>query len=160
MSKILIAEDDPVTGRVYSDLLTRAGFEVELFVNGLAFMARVPDPRPDAVLLDMMLPGLSGIEIIKRVRATWYGKELPIVALTNAYIPKMIEEIEKAGPNIIYDKGILTPTQLVDTFRGLLGTFVDPAKAPQISDPAANQDCDVSEGGWATVRTFRKPNAK
>jgi CheY-like chemotaxis protein len=155
LSTILIAEDDPVTGRVYADLLTRAGYEVELFVNGLEFMARVPDPRPDAILLDMMLPGLSGIEIIKRVRATWFGKDLPIVALTNAYIPKMIEEVQAAGPNAIYDKASLTPTQLVDTFKGLLGAFSAPP--PPTPASAAEVKCEVSESGWATVRPLRGP---
>ena len=150
MKKILIAEDDPLTGRLYADVLAKGGFEVELFANGLAFMARVSDPRPDALLLDMMLPGLSGIEIIKRVRATWFGKDLPIVALTNAYVPTMIEAVEQAGATAIYDKASLTPMQLVDTFKGLLGTFSAPP--PPTPASAAQVKYDISESGWATAR--------
>ena len=149
MSKILIAEDDPLTGRLYADLLTKAGYEVELFANGLDFMARVAEAKPDAILLDMMLPGLSGIEIIKRVRAAWFGKDLPIVALTNAYIPKMIEEVEGAGATAIYNKATLTPTHLVDTFKGLFGAFAPPPPTPA---SATAVKYEVSESGWATVR--------
>ena len=153
MSKILIAEDDPISGRVYSDILTRGGFEVELFPNGLAFMARVSEARPDAILVDMMLPGLSGIEIIKRVRATWAGKKLPIVALTNAFIPAMLEAVQLAGATTIYDKAVVTPPLLVDTFKGLLEDYSIPRSSALAS--AAKVKYEVSEGGWATVRMFR-----
>jgi|SRR4051794_33368413 CheY-like chemotaxis protein len=156
MSKILIAEDDPLTGRIYSDLLAKAGFEVELFANGLDFMARLPEARPEALLLDMMLPGISGIEIIRRVRGTSFGKDLPIVALTNVFVPAMLAAAQEAGANAIYDKAALSPTQLVENFKGLLGAL----SAPPAALSAARPDYEVSEGGWATLRSFRGPMPK
>ena len=161
MIKILIAEDDPLTGRIYADLLKNAGFEVELFANGIDFMARVHDARPNAILLDMMLPGVSGIEIIKRVRGMWFGKDLPIVGLTNAFVPAMIEAVQKAGVTALYDKASLTPGQLLDTFRGVLGAFsAPPAVAARSALEERSPEYDVSEGGWATLRTFKGPKGK
>src|SRR5947208_2523326 len=97
MNTILIAEDDPLTGRLYETLLTKAGFQVELFADGVAFMARLDECWPDALQVDMLLPGLNGLQIIKQVRATVFGKHLPIVAVTNIFVPAMIKQLQEAG---------------------------------------------------------------
>src|SRR3954464_1757286 len=150
MNTILIAEDDPLTGRIYSTCLANAGFKPQLQADGCSFMAKFLDTQPDAILLDLMLPGLSGIEIVKRVRATWLGKNLPVVGLTNAYVPHMIEQIQKAGANALFDKAIVTPHELSCVFKGLLN----------LGSPSARTDwnesikCHVNENGWATVDRY------
>ena len=150
MNKILIAEDDPLTGRIYATALTSAGFKPELQTDGCSFMARFLEAQPDAILLDMMLPGLSGVEIIKRVRVTWLGKAIPIVGLTNAYVPHMIEQIQKAGANALFDKATVTPQELSVVFKGLLNHGLSSGR----QDWNESIRCHVSESGWATVDRF------
>ncbi|HTG45007.1 MAG TPA: response regulator [Verrucomicrobiae bacterium] len=150
MTTILFAEDDPLTGRLYSTALGKAGFEVQLQTDGCSFMAKFLEAHPDAMLLDMMLPGLSGIEIIKRVRATWLGKSIPIVALTNAYVPQMIAQMQQAGANALFDKAVVTPHELCAVFKGLL--LGSSSTAGQERNESIK--CQVSESGWATVDRF------
>ena len=149
MSSILIAEDDPLTGRIYETCLKESGFQVELVANGLAFLARFREYTPDALLLDIMLPGLSGVEIINRIRATPSRKHLPIVAVTNAFVPALIKAVSEVGASAVLDKADLTPAKLAGTFRSLLASY------PIIQTPGSNGNpkCQISEAGWATLGT-------
>lgn len=65
--KVLIIEDDVSLARVLNHNLNYEGFDVEVANDGLAALARAHDQKPDLVLLDLMLPGLDGIEICRRL---------------------------------------------------------------------------------------------
>ena len=115
MKKILIVEDDAITAHVYRGHLQRAGYQVEVVADGALALPRMQQFRPDGVLLDLMLPGLSGIEILKRLRAG--GNTLPVVVCTNANIPKLVEDAKAAGANHVFGKAEMTPLELTETFR-------------------------------------------
>jgi CheY-like chemotaxis protein len=65
---ILVVEDDDDLGEAISFVLKEAGFETELIQNGLAAMQWIGEQVPNLVLLDMHLPGISGLEILNRIR--------------------------------------------------------------------------------------------
>lgn len=80
--RVLLAEDEPNIVASLTFLLERAGFEVAAAMNGqAAFDAAIADP-PDVMVLDVMLPGLDGMEILRRLRADAAGRNLPVVMLT------------------------------------------------------------------------------
>lgn len=79
-SRVLVVDDDPTIAEVVTGYLERAGFAVEHAPDGpqaLAFAARTP---PDLVVLDLMLPGIDGLEVCRRLRAQ--AGDLPVVMLT------------------------------------------------------------------------------
>lgn len=95
MKKLLFIEDDIITGSVYKYHFNSAGYQVHLADNaeqGLAALARL---KPDA--LDLMLPGMNGVDFIKRLRAQPETQSLPIIVFTNAYVSGMIKDAENAG---------------------------------------------------------------
>jgi DNA-binding response OmpR family regulator len=78
--RVLVVDDDPTVSDVVRRYLEREGFTVGLAGDGPAALIAFADERPDLVVLDLMLPGLDGIEVCKRMRALMPG--LPVVMLT------------------------------------------------------------------------------
>jgi len=116
MKKIVIVEDDTITAKIYRTTLEKAGFAVETAANGQAALVRLNEAGPDGLLVDLMMPGLSGIELLKRIRATPQFEKLPVICYTNAFVSKLVDEAKAAGATRVFDKSTLTPTMLVDAF--------------------------------------------
>lgn len=77
--KIILVDDEPEILTLVRDYLTREGYTVVTAINGLEGMQLIEREKPDLVLLDWMLPGISGLEICKRLRET---STIPIIMLT------------------------------------------------------------------------------
>jgi DNA-binding response OmpR family regulator len=80
MAKVLIVEDDEVIGRGISGHLANAGFEPLLVSRGETGLARLRFERPDVVVLDLMLPGIDGWELIETARAEGIGTPILVVS--------------------------------------------------------------------------------
>ncbi|MGA5823977.1 response regulator transcription factor [Kitasatospora sp. NPDC094028] len=80
--RVLVIDDDPTVAEVVTGYLTRAGHLVDHAADGPRGLALARAHRPDLVVLDLMLPGLDGLEILRRLRATADGADLPVVLLT------------------------------------------------------------------------------
>ena len=78
--RVLVVDDDPTVSDVVRRYLERAEFEVTLAEDGPAALTAVAESRPDLVVLDLMLPGIDGLEVCRRLRAD--DASLPIVMLT------------------------------------------------------------------------------
>lgn len=84
MKKILIVEDEPALLRVLIDKFTNEGFSVLEAKNGLTGLKIAQEEKPDVILLDILMPELDGMEMMRRLRdSSSYGKTVPIVILTN-----------------------------------------------------------------------------
>jgi two-component system phosphate regulon response regulator PhoB len=82
MSRVLIVEDEPAIAELLALHLRHGGFEVAQAADGDAAMEAVDRVLPDLVLLDWMLPGTSGLALLKRWRAQARTRELPVIMLT------------------------------------------------------------------------------
>jgi DNA-binding response OmpR family regulator len=80
MSTALVVDDDPTVGDVVSAYLARAGFEVHRATDGVAALAQAAATSPDVVVLDLMLPGIGGLEVCRRLRRD--HPRVPVVMLT------------------------------------------------------------------------------
>ncbi len=120
MKRILIIEDDPVTAAVYRQMFERRGYQTETAADGLTGLERLPIFRPDGVLLDVMLPGIDGLEVLRRIRAIAEWRELPVVAFTNAFLGDMVQEAELAGATFTLTKFDHTPWQVVEQVRDVI----------------------------------------
>ena len=79
-SRILVVDDEPSVREAIGRALRCEGYEVETAGDGLAALRRVDEEPPDLVLLDVVLPGLDGLAVVRRVRAS--GRALPIMMVT------------------------------------------------------------------------------
>ena len=78
-ARVLVVEDDATVAEVVMRYLEREGFEVETVGDGLVALDRARAALPDAVVLDLMLPGLDGLEVCRRLRAV---APIPVIMLT------------------------------------------------------------------------------
>ncbi|GGT65523.1 DNA-binding response regulator [Streptomyces atratus] len=79
MARVLLIEDDPAVQRGVTLALKRRGHEVEVAASGETGLLTLERYRPDLVLLDLMLPGMSGLEVCRRIRES---KQIPIIILS------------------------------------------------------------------------------
>jgi DNA-binding response OmpR family regulator len=79
MARVLVVDDDPTVADVLTRYLQRAGYDVDLAVDGLAALVTAAAIQPDLVILDLMLPGIDGLEVCRRLRETG---PVPVVMLT------------------------------------------------------------------------------
>ncbi|MGW0992206.1 response regulator transcription factor [Streptomyces sp. NPDC002520] len=77
--RILVVDDDPTVAEVVAGYLDRAGYAVDRAADGLGALARATARRPDLVVLDLMLPGMDGLEVCRRLREQG---PVPVVMLT------------------------------------------------------------------------------
>ena len=120
--KILIVEDDNVMSFVCQRLLEKHDYETEIAPDGGKGLERMAVFRPDAVLLDLMMPKVNGTDFLKGVRSQEAFKDLPIIVLTNAAVPMLIEQAQQAGATRILDKAKFNPVAVIELLRALLNT--------------------------------------
>lgn len=82
MTRVLVVDDEPNIVLSLEFLMQQAGFEVITAADGETALAQVASQPPDLILLDISLPGLSGFEVLERLRAQPALKDLPIIMLT------------------------------------------------------------------------------
>src|SRR5688500_3183636 len=118
--KILVIEDDRVAAKLFGNWLTKAGYEVETAPDGTSGLEQIANIQPDAVLLDLLLPGANGWDVLKVIRSTEGFQSLPVVVYTNGYVKEMVDQAKAAGASEVLNKATLTSKQLSDAFVGLL----------------------------------------
>lgn len=87
--KILVVEDNDDSRELYALVLTRAGFEVKGAVDCEAALEMIAECQPDLLITDIHTPNLSGIDLIRRLRADENWTDLPIIAVT-AFSPDQL----------------------------------------------------------------------
>jgi DNA-binding response OmpR family regulator len=80
--RVLLAEDEPNIVESLTFLLERAGFEVATEMDGQAALEAVLADPPDVMILDVMLPGVDGFEVLRRLRADTRAHAVPVLMLT------------------------------------------------------------------------------
>lgn len=82
MSRILVAEDDPDIADLLAHYLRKAGFEADIVGSGREVVPRLRKGAPDLLLLDLMLPGVDGLEVCRAVRSDQNTAAIPIIMVT------------------------------------------------------------------------------
>lgn len=162
MKRILIIEDDPIVSHIYRSRFEKEGFEVEVAEDGQTGYYRLYESKPHALLLDLMLPKLNGIDLLKKIRAVREFEKLPVVVFTNAYVANMIHESFSAGASAVYNKSSVTPRQIIDVITtlltpgGELGSGPNAASSAGASANQANGSVKASSGSKVDDSAFQK----
>ncbi|MGM0784209.1 response regulator transcription factor [Halomonas faecis] len=82
MAKVLVVDDEPNIVLSLEFLMQQAGFEVVTAEDGESALATVANGAPDLILLDISLPGISGFDVLERLRGDPHHQRLPIIMLT------------------------------------------------------------------------------
>ena len=113
MTKIAIIEDDPVISQMYLTKFEADGFEVELANNGKRGVELVEAFTPDLILLDLQMPEMGGAEALGIIRKQDWGKNIPVIILTNMGEEESPKSLKALGVHSYIVKANLTPSQVV-----------------------------------------------
>lgn len=93
---VLVVEDEDALQLVLKDVLTVEGYDVILANNGIEGLEMALRDHPDLILLDILMPKMDGLEMLKNLRSDEWGKRVPVIVLTNLSdnedIAKAVEE--------------------------------------------------------------------
>jgi DNA-binding response OmpR family regulator len=121
IKKILFVEDDPVVLTLYRNRLQREGFEILFAEDGQVALNVLARVKPDVVVLDLMLPKVNGVDVLKHIRADANLKSTPVLILSNAYMTDLANKAMQSGANKGMLKTECTPAKLLDAIQDLLG---------------------------------------
>jgi DNA-binding response OmpR family regulator len=93
MHTILIVDDEFGLAETMSDVLMTEGYEVSTALNGKMGLASIRDRRPDLILLDVMMPIMSGPEMLAHLRADDAYRDIPVILMSAAAPETMVEEL-------------------------------------------------------------------
>src|ERR1041385_6897928 len=79
---IIVVDDDPATGELSRDLLERAGYKVLLLENSDELLPSLPERRPRALVLDMMMPGIDGMELLRAIKGNPATAHIKVALVT------------------------------------------------------------------------------
>ena len=119
MKKVLLVEDEPNIIEAISFILTRDGWEVKTHSNGHDAMEAVRGREVDLIILDVMLPGRSGFDILKDIRADADLAETPVLMLTARGQDKDRDMAERLGANRFMTKPF-SNADVLDTVRSMV----------------------------------------
>jgi two-component system cell cycle response regulator DivK len=117
---VLIVEDNELNMKLFNDLLETQGYRVVQIDNGGEAMEAVRTHRPDLILMDIQLPGKSGLEVTKELKADPELGSIPIIAVTAFAMKSDEERIRAGGCEDYLAKPITVPTFL-QTVKRYLG---------------------------------------
>lgn len=119
MNTILIADDDPLMIRLLEFNLKRLGCRIIIAREGLGAEHLIKVERPDLAIIDVMLPGKDGHELIQSVRGDEDFKDMPLIVVTGHGEHQIHRELLEAGANRVFTKPF-APSLLQSTVQELL----------------------------------------
>ncbi len=120
VQKILLAEDDIQLIDMYRRKFELEGFEVFVAEDGRKALDLLATFVPDLILLDIMMPKLNGLEVLRQIRQNPLKKDLLVVILTNLGNESTAEEIYKLGATDYIVKADMTPLEVVNRVKEIL----------------------------------------
>lgn len=120
MPKVAIIEDDQAISQMYRIKFEAEGFEVETAENGRLGLELIEKMRPDIILLDLMMPEMTGDEMLQELRATDWGKDIKVIILTNMGEQEAPTIVRQLNVRRFIVKAEMTPRQVAEMVKAEL----------------------------------------
>lgn len=117
MKKIIIIEDHPVLISIYRNKFIAEGFQVEIATDGESGLELINRIKPNLVVLDLAMPKLNGIEVLKRLRANPSFQNLPVIIFSDS---AWTQQAWKEGATIVLSKSTHSPSEVVESVKEAL----------------------------------------
>ncbi len=119
-TKIAIIEDDEAISQMYRLKFEAEGYEVETAENGKLGLELIKSMSPDIILLDLMMPVMTGEEMLAKLRQEPWGKDVRVIILTNRGEQEMPPEVKELNVTSVILKASMTPRQVAELVKAKL----------------------------------------
>jgi DNA-binding response OmpR family regulator len=120
--KVAIIEDDQAISQMYRFKFEADNFDVDTAENGKLGLELIEQMRPDIVLLDLMMPEMTGDEMLARLRQEPWGATIKVIILTNKGEQEIPESIKALNVSAVVLKSDMTPRQVAELVKKQLET--------------------------------------
>ena len=134
MKTVLIIDDNPVITSIYRGKLAAENLHIEIAGNGEEGLEMLDRCKPDVVLLDLMLPKVNGMDVLKRIRARPEYKALPVIVFSNSYSADVMQQAWGFGATDVLHKSSTTPRNVV---LALVRAIASNTPASEAAEPVA-----------------------
>ena len=121
--KVLVVDDEQYLREFYQDLLTRQGFDVSTATNGKEALDLVASGQPNLILLDIMMPVMDGMEVLKNLWENNLTRKIPVIVLTNAGDLNNMDKAKFYSTYQFFIKSNVEPEEIVKTVNEALGVI-------------------------------------
>lgn len=105
-SKIVIVEDEPDTAEMFAEMMRMSGYQIYKAYNGTSAVALISKEKPAAVVLDLMMPDLSGLEVLRFIREDPEISDIPVIVVSAKSLPSDIKNGLEAGASVYLTKPV------------------------------------------------------
>lgn len=119
-TKVLIVEDDKFLSELISTKLDKEGFSIALAGDGETGLKKAEEFKPEIVLLDIMLPGMDGFEVLEKLKASPELKKIPVIILSNFGQESKVERGLQLGAVDYLVKANFTTGEIVSKIKEIL----------------------------------------
>jgi DNA-binding response OmpR family regulator len=120
MKNIILVEDDPFLLDIYITKFKEAGFNIEVIKEGQKVLETLKKKLPDLLILDIVLPDVDGLEVLKEIRSQDAFKNLPIIILSNLGQKQEVKKGLEMGATKYFIKANYKPSELVEEIKKIL----------------------------------------
>jgi DNA-binding response OmpR family regulator len=120
MAKILIVEDDRFLRELIARKLRNEGYDVIEAVDGEEGLKRIKEEKPDLILLDLILPGIDGFEVLAKAKEDPDTAQIPVIILSNLGQREEIERGLRLGAIDYLIKAHFTPGEIIEKIKNIL----------------------------------------
>jgi CheY-like chemotaxis protein len=103
--RILIVDDEPTVAEALAEAVHHQGYETALIHRAADSLTAIRSYRPDGIFLDLVMPGMSGVEVLRRIRQEW--PDLPVVVVTGYPHAEEAEEARQLGVVAVVEKPLI-----------------------------------------------------
>ncbi|WP_420632218.1 response regulator transcription factor [Candidatus Leptofilum sp.] len=125
---VLVVDDELEIRQLLTTMLTLMGYESFMAEDGLDALEKIPECRPDILILDVMMPRMDGLTLCRKLRETAETAELPIIMLSGKAHQEAIQEGLNAGAN----RYLVKPTGLDELTRNISEVLGEAAVSKKI----------------------------
>ncbi len=118
--KILVVEDDKFLRELITQKLAREGYDVKEAVDGEEGVVKVKEEKPDVILLDLILPGIDGFEVLAKIKEDPEVENIPVVILSNLGQRDDVERGLKLGAVDFLIKAHFTPGEIIEKIEKIM----------------------------------------
>lgn len=120
MAKVLIVEDDKFLRELISQKLSKEGYNPIPAVDGEEGVKKAKEEKPDIILLDLILPGVDGFEVLTKIKEDPATSSIPVIILSNLGAKEDIERGMKLGAADYMIKAHFTPSEIIEKIKSII----------------------------------------
>lgn len=145
MKRIMVVDDQPILGTIYRTKFTAEGYHVDVAADGEQALDLIQSSNPHLVLLDLNLPKIDGLEVLRRIRAQSSLLTLPVIVFSGSARLGITEAAYAAGATMVLSKSNTSPKQLIEIVNRTLALTSDSAGAGKVLESPMAQAAGVLE---------------